>query len=67
MAPNGKRPIAVEVETLPGGKAVVLLPDNFEGDVWLHCTGGIVHKYTQKQTGRPKQIMGEVELTETSP
>jgi len=61
---SSKRPAVPVVQSLPNGQALVSLPDEYAGDVVLHCQGGIVHKYNYTGYGRP--LGHEVELTETT-
>lgn len=64
MTGNEEKPPKVIVQSLPNGRVLVRLPEEYRGEVVLHCTGGIVGKYHSTDYGRP--LGHEVELTETT-
>jgi len=65
---DGERPPKVSIDDEGSGRYIVSLPPEYEGDVHLYCTGGIVHKFKAEEFGRPTPGSGRavVELIETS-
>ena len=50
----------VEVISLGKGRYTILLPDQFSGDVTLHCVGGSVQRVHTGEWSRPDR--GTIEL-----
>ena len=48
-----ERPATVEMQQLGNGQVLVALPDDYEGEVVLHCTGGTAHKFRFSGVGKP--------------
>jgi hypothetical protein len=46
------------------GRTTVRIPDGFAGQIVLHCSGGMVLKYTVNEVRRPTSPNGGHDLTE---